>query len=425
MAVIVLDGTLALDLAVAIQAFGQRPAVFQKIRAESQSPYEIELCGMPPVNCPTLGFSIGDLHPMTRVATADTVLVPGLEDPLAPQDPAALAAIAEAARNGARLVSLCGGAFVLGQAGVLDGHQATTHWALADEFRAAFPRVRLVERALYIDDGQVLTSGGMLAATDLCLHVLRRDFGQAYANDMSRLLVSPPHRSGGQSQYTKSPAMPPNGSLASVMAWITDHLGDPLTLESVAAEAHMSSRTLARRFRAETGDSVQDWIAMRRVELARGLLEDSAMTISQIAYAAGFGSTESLRRHFRAATGTSPRDYRQTFNAKADRAPLPMAARGSSVATRTLRNRRLANRSAAVCARPTVPHTTDLSRLSAACLHECGSARTAMSPMARISCGLSSTDCAFRFSCRWASDVVPGIGSACGDPWSCQASATC
>jgi transcriptional regulator GlxA family with amidase domain len=255
---------------------------------------------------------------MARVATADTVLVPGLEDPLSPQDPGALEAIAEAARNGARLVSLCGGAFVLGQAGVLDGHQATTHWALAEEFRAAFPRVRLVEQALYIDDGQVLTSGGMLAATDLCLHVLRRDFGQAYANDMSRLLVSPPHRSGGQSQYTKTPAMPPNGSLAPVMAWMIDHLVEPLTLESVAARAHMSSRTLARRFRAETGDSVQDWIALRRVELARGLLEDSGMTISQIAYAAGFGSTESLRRHFREATGTNPRDYRQTFSAKAD-----------------------------------------------------------------------------------------------------------
>jgi transcriptional regulator GlxA family with amidase domain len=327
-AVIVLDGTLALDLAVAIQAFGPRPAVFQKIRAENESPYEIELCGTPPVNCPTLGFSIGELHPMARVATADTVLVPGLEDPLSPQDPGALEAIAEAARNGARLVSLCGGAFVLGQAGVLDGHQATTHWALAEEFRAAFPRVRLVEQALYIDDGQVLTSGGMLAATDLCLHVLRRDFGQAYANDMSRLLVSPPHRSGGQSQYTKTPAMPPNGSLAPVMAWMIDHLVEPLTLESVAARAHMSSRTLARRFRAETGDSVQDWIALRRVELARGLLEDSGLTISQIAYAAGFGSTESLRRHFRAVTGTSAREYRQTFSAKADSAPLRAEKRG-------------------------------------------------------------------------------------------------
>jgi AraC family transcriptional activator FtrA len=319
-AVIVLDGTLALDLAVAVQAFGQRPAVFQKIRAENESPYEIELCGTPPVSCPTLGFSLGELHPVARAATADTVLVPGLDTALEPQDPGALAAIAEAARNGARLVSLCAGAFVLGQAGVLDGHRVTTHWALADEFRAAFPRVQLVEQALYIDDGQVLTSGGMLAATDLCLHLLRRDFGQAYANDMSRLLVSPPHRSGGQSQYAESPAMPPNGSLAPVMAWMADHLSEPLTLETVAAQAHMSSRTLARRFRAETGCSVQYWIALRRVEQARGLLEESSMTVSQIAYAVGFGSTESLRRHFRAVIGTNAREYRQTFSAKASSA---------------------------------------------------------------------------------------------------------
>src|ERR1700761_8055465 len=320
-AIIVLDGTLALDLAVAVQAFGPRPAVFQKIRAENESPYEIELYGTPPVSCPTLGFSIGELHPVARAATADTVLVPGLDTALEPQDPRALAAIAEAARNGARLVSRCAGAFVLGQAGVLDGHTVTTHWALAAEFRAAFPRVRLTEQALYVDDGQVLTSGGMLAATDLCLHLLRRDFGQAYANDMSRLLVSPPHRSGGQSQYTKSPAMPLNGSLAPVMAWMLDHLTEPLTLESVAAQAHMSSRTLARRFRSETGDSVQDWIALRRVELARGLLQGSGMTISQIAHATGFGSTESLRRRFRAATGTSASEYRRTFSATAGLSP--------------------------------------------------------------------------------------------------------
>ena len=119
--------------------------------------------------------------------------------------------------------------------------------------------------------------------------------------------------------------MPPNGSLAPLMAWMSDHLSEPLTLEAVAAQAHMSSRTLARRFRAETGGSVQEWIALRRVELARGLLEDSGMTISQIAYAAGFGSTESLRRRFRAATGTSPRDYRQTFSAKAGIALSPEA----------------------------------------------------------------------------------------------------
>jgi AraC family transcriptional activator FtrA len=317
-AVVVLGGTFALDLAVAIQAFGRRPAVFQKIRRESQSPYEIELCGKPPTTSAMLGFSIAELHPIARAATADTVLVPGLEDPLTPQDPDALAAIAEAARNGARLVSLCAGAFVLGQAGVLSGHQVTTHWALADDFRAAFPGVQLMEHALYVDDGQVLSSGGMLAAADLCLHVLRRDFGQSYANDISRLLISPPHRSGGQSQYTKNLATPMTSSLAPVMAWMLDHLNEPLTLQSVSAQAHMSTRTLERRFRAETGDSVQNWIAQRRVEHARGLLENSDMTISQIAHTVGFGSTESLRRHFTTATGTSARQYRQTFSVKPD-----------------------------------------------------------------------------------------------------------
>ena len=330
-AVVVLGGTFALDLAVAIQAFGRRPTVFQKIRDEEHSPYEIELCGQPSIKSTTLGFSIGELHPVARAATADTVLVPGLEDPLTPQDPDALAAIAHAARNGARLVSLCAGAFVLGQAGVLGGHRVTTHWALADDFRAAFPGVQLMEQALYVDDGQVLSSGGMLAAADLCLHVLRRDFGQSYANDISRLLVSPPHRSGGQAQYTKSPARPLTSALAPIMAWMLDRLSEPLTLQSVAAEAHMSSRTLARRFRAETGDSVQNWIARRRVEQARELLEDSDMTISQIAYTVGFGSTESLRRHFNLTTGTSARQYRQTFSADAGTGSArPLDYRGSA-----------------------------------------------------------------------------------------------
>lgn len=314
-AVVVLEGTFALELAVAIQAFGRRPAVFQKIRDEDHSPYEIELCGECPVKRTTLGFSIGELRPMAWAATADTVLVPGLEDPLEPQAPGALAAIAEAARNGTRLVSLCAGAFVLGQAGVLGGHRVTTHWTLAGDFRAAFPDVELMEHALYVDDGQVLSSGGMLASADLCLHLLSSDFGQAYANDISRLLISPPHRSGGQSQYTKNPARSLTSPLAPVMAWMLDHLSEPLTLQSVAAQAHMSSRTLARRFRAETGDSVQGWIAKRRVEQARELLEDSGITISQIAYTVGFGSTESLRRHFSLTTGTSARQYRQTFSA--------------------------------------------------------------------------------------------------------------
>lgn len=308
---IVLGGTFVLDLAVAVQAFGRRPSVFSKIRDEPEAPYEIGVCGFPPT--PTsLGFTIADLKPVDWITGADTVVVPGLEAPWAPQDPVVLGAVARAADDGARLVSLCAGAFVLGQAGVLDGRRVTTHWALADEFRAAFPEADLVEHALYVDDGQILSSGGMLASADLCLYVLGQDHGQSYANDVSRVLVSPPHRTGGQAVYAK-PGPRPSGPLSPVFDWLDEHLTEPLSVGRVAAQVHMSQRTLERRFREETGESLAAWIARRRVERARALLEDSHLSVTQIAHAAGFGSTESMRRHFLTHTGTTPRSYRDTF----------------------------------------------------------------------------------------------------------------
>ncbi|GAA0799849.1 GlxA family transcriptional regulator [Spirilliplanes yamanashiensis] len=331
-AMIVLGGTFVLDLAVAVQAFGRRPSVFSKIRHEPEAPYEVGVCGDAPT--PTsLGFTIADLKPIDWAAGADTVVVPGLEAPWAPQNPAVLAAVARAAQDGARLVSLCAGAFVLGQAGVLDGRRVTTHWALADEFRAAFPRAHLLEHALYVDDGQILSSGGMLASADLCLHVLRHDHGQSYANDVSRVLISPPHRTGGQGQYAKAAPRPASGPLAPVLDWLTEHLAEPLTLQRAAAQAHMSPRTLERRFRAETGDSLAGWIARRRVERARVLLEDSELTVTQVAHAAGFGSTEALRRHFLTHTGTTPRAYRDTFRGVAG----PTADRNTEHAERSRR----------------------------------------------------------------------------------------
>ncbi|WP_156756115.1 GlxA family transcriptional regulator [Actinokineospora pegani] len=280
------------------------------------------MCGR--ASTPTsLGFTIADLKPVDWISGADTVVVPGLESPWEPQDPAVLAAVAKAADDGARLVSLCAGAFVLGQAGVLDGRRVTTHWALADEFRAAFPRAHLLEHAMYVDDGQVLSSGGMLASADLCLHVLGRDHGQSYANDVSRMLISPPHRTGGQAQYAKAPLRPTSGPLAPVLEWLAEHITEPLTLPGVAARAHMSPRTLERRFRAETGDSLAGWIARRRVERARALLEDSDLSVTQVAHAAGFTSTGSLRRHFLAHTGTSPRSYRDAFRGSTPKTPPP------------------------------------------------------------------------------------------------------
>jgi len=311
-AMIVLGGTFVLDLAVAVQAFGRRPSVFSKIREEAEAPYDVGVCGQS-LTPTSLGFSISDLKPIDWIKGADTVVVPGLEEPWAPQDPAVLEAVADAVTAGARMVSLCAGAFVLGQAGVLDGRRVTTHWALADEFRTAFPGVHLVEHAMYVDDGQVLSSGGMLASADLCLYVLGQDHGQSYANDVSRVLISPPHRSGGQAQYAKPSAPPLTGPMAPVLEWLDAHLTEPLSLREVALNAHMSERTLERRFRAEVGESLAGWIARRRVERARALLEDSELTVSDVAHAVGFGSTESMRRHFSAHTGTTPRSYRQTF----------------------------------------------------------------------------------------------------------------
>ncbi len=311
-AIIVLGGTFVLDLAVAVQAFGRRPSVFSKIRQEDEAPYEVGVCGEAPT--PTsLGFSIGDLKPVEWITGADTVIVPGFEAPWAPQDPAVLSAVAKAAGDGARLVSLCAGAFVLGQAGVLDGRRVTTHWALADEFRAEFPRAHLVEHAMFVDDGQILSSGGMLASADLCLYVLGQDHGQSYANDVSRVLISPPHRAGGQAQYAKPVPRQASSSMSRLLDWLAEHIAEPLSLEQVAAQAHMSPRTLVRRFRTETGDTLGGWIARRRVERARALLEDSDLSVSQVAHAAGFGSSESLRRQFLTHMGTSPRSYRDTF----------------------------------------------------------------------------------------------------------------
>jgi transcriptional regulator GlxA family with amidase domain len=312
-AIVVLERTLVLDLAVAVQTFGRKPSAFGRIRDEEASPYDVVICGRAPTTRDTLGFTVDALAGDDSIVTADTVVVTGLDEPQRPHDPEVLAAIAEAGSRGARLVGLCAGAFVLGQAGVLDGHRVTTHWSLADDLRNQFPGAEVHEDELYIDDGQVLTSGGMLAGADLCLHILRTDLGQSYANDVARLLISPPHRAGSQLQYVTGTRSRPGGSLSEVLTWMLENLADDLTVESVAARAHMSRRTLARRFQTELGVSLSGWVAERRIERARALLEDTGRPITDIAYASGFGSLASFRRQFIAHTGVSPREYRAVF----------------------------------------------------------------------------------------------------------------
>jgi transcriptional regulator GlxA family with amidase domain len=312
-AIVVLDTTLALDVAVAVASFGPRPTAFDAIRNEAETPYDVALCGGPTSNLRSVGFATEALAPWDHVATADTIIVPGLDEPDHRREPEALEAIATAADRGARLVSLCVGAFVLGYAGVLAGRRVTTHWALAEPFRREFPDVQLLDDELFVDDGQVLSSGGMLAAADLCLHVLRQDLGQSYANDVSRLLVSPPFRTGGQRQYRAAGSGRGTGTLAPLMEWMLEHLDEDLTLPALAAKAHLSTRTLSRRFESETGRGALQWLAERRVDRARALLEDTTMNVTEIAFAAGFGSLAAFRRQFARLTGTTPAAYRQTF----------------------------------------------------------------------------------------------------------------
>lgn len=312
-AIVVLDGTLALDVAVAIQAFGPRPTAFLAMRDELGSPYDVFVCGGEEAQLRTINMSLRDVQPWSRLAEADTIIVPGLDEPDRRRDEQALAALATAAGRGARLVALCTGAFVLGFAGVLEGRRVTTHWALAEQFRALFPDVKLMDDELFVDDGDILSSGGMLAAADLCLHIIRQDLGQSYANDMSRLLVSPPFRSGGQAQYRTNGPTRTSGTLAPLLEWADAHLHEALTLPMLASKAHMSTRTLSRRFEVETGRGALEWITGRRVERARALLEDTDLSVTDIAFATGFGSLGAFRRQFNKVTGTTPRSYRLTF----------------------------------------------------------------------------------------------------------------
>jgi transcriptional regulator GlxA family with amidase domain len=214
----------------------------------------------------------------------------------------------------ARIMSICTGAFVLAEAGLLDGRPATTHWAYADAFRRRYPQVNLDPDVLFVDDGAVLTSAGVAAGIDLCLHVIRNDHGSDVANRAARRCVVPPWRDGGQSQFIERP-LPETGDsgTAATRSWALQRLEEPIDLADLARHASMSVRTFTRRFRDETGMSPGKWLLSQRVEHARRLLEGTDLPIDGVARRAGFGTTASLRQHLHAAVGVPPATYRRTF----------------------------------------------------------------------------------------------------------------
>ncbi|MET9590774.1 helix-turn-helix domain-containing protein [Streptomyces sp. NPDC006516] len=320
-AVLALDGVIPFELGIPQRIFGRarKPGP----PGEDEPVYDIVTCSVrPPGPVRTdADFSIMVEHGPEALAAADTVVVPASyelgpvyeEGRLTDELAAAFAFI----RPGTRMVAICTGGYALAAGGYLDGRPATTHWASADHFQRLFPQVRVDPDVLFIDDGDVLTSAGVAAGIDLCLHIVRRDHGTAVANDVARRTVVPPHRDGGQAQYIQRPLPEPRSATTTgARAWALGRLEQPILLRDLAQRESMSVRTFTRRFREEVGVSPGQWLTQQRVERARQLLESSDLSIDQVARDAGFGTATSLRQHVQAALGVSPTVYRRTFRSE-------------------------------------------------------------------------------------------------------------
>ncbi|WP_454855931.1 helix-turn-helix domain-containing protein [Promicromonospora soli] len=263
----------------------------------------------------TIGYSVLVDAGLEALREADTVVVPGWQPPEAAAPEAVLEALRAAHRRGARVVAICTGAFVLAQAGLLDGRRATTHWRNAARLAEDHPEVQVDEDVLYVDHGDVATSAGSGAGIDLCLHLVRSDHGAAYAAQVARNMVLPPHREGSQLQYATQPAPArADASLAPLLEWAASRLDTPLTLSRLAEHAGLSSRTLARRFAEQLGISPGQWLLRQRLDAARVLLEQTCLPVEAIATRVGLTSAVNLRRRFRAHLGTTPGAYRRTFS---------------------------------------------------------------------------------------------------------------
>jgi AraC family transcriptional regulator, transcriptional activator FtrA len=300
----------AFELGIACEAFGLDRT------AAGLPRYDFAVCAERAGPLPTTsGFTVTASHGLRRLAAADLILVIGAAPPTPPPPAALLAELRRAAQRGATVASACTGAFVLAAAGLLDGRRAATHWMHAGLLAASYPQVTVETDRLYVEDGPVVTSAGAAAAIDLCLHLIRREHGAEIANGVARQMVVPPHRTGGQSQYIEVAVPEPRAAreLAATLEWAQHHLDRPLTVDALAARALMSPRTFARRFRQQTGTTPRSWLNQQRVVLAERLLERGSETVAAIAARSGFGSPDTLRRHFARARGVTPEDYRRAF----------------------------------------------------------------------------------------------------------------
>jgi transcriptional regulator GlxA family with amidase domain len=263
------------------------------------------------------GFGITPTGGLELADDADLIAIPA--HPIGTEAPeAVLAALRAAHERGAWILSVCSGAFLLGEAGLLDGRRCTTHWMYAEELGRRFPKAMVAVNSLYVEDDRVLTSAGTAAGIDACLHLVRKVHGSGVATALARRMVVPPHRDGGQAQFVEAP-MPrvrATDSLGSLLTWIVEHLDQPITVDDLAARSHMAPRTFARRFRSEVGTTPHDWLTGQRVLLARRLLEDTDLAVDAVAVHAGFGDAAALRHHFSRRLGATPHGYRTTFRTR-------------------------------------------------------------------------------------------------------------
>jgi transcriptional regulator GlxA family with amidase domain len=304
-----LDDISPLDLGAVAEIFGID-------RDLTTGWYEFTVCGQRRGQIATRGgLRLTVDRDLGELSASDTIVVPPVTRYVTERPPTSLLdGLVAAHGRGCRIVSVCLGAFVLAAAGLLDGRRATTHWRYCTELAESYPAVEVVPDVLYVDAGDVLTSGGVAAAIDLCLHIVRQDFGADIANRLARRLVVGPHRDGGQAQFVEHPVhASPDGPLGPALAWALERLDENLTIEQLADCANMSRRTFYRHFQDSTGTTPRRWLIAQRVLHACRLLETTDLTIDEVARRSGFGDTSAVRKHFTSRVGLSPTAYRRAF----------------------------------------------------------------------------------------------------------------
>jgi transcriptional regulator GlxA family with amidase domain len=309
-AAVVLNGVAPFELAVACEVFGID-------RSDLGVPaYRFLVCAaeLPPIRT-SIGFTIDTPHGLEGLREADLIVVPPGQGTHGTPPPSLLEELRRAHDRGARIMSVCTGAFILAAAGLLDGRRATTHWAHAAELAERHPNIKLDPGVLYVDDGDILTSAGTAAGIDLCLHIVRQDHGAEIANVVARRMVVAPHRDGGQAQFVDQPLpdLPACDPFTETLVWVEQHLDDLISVEDLASRSAMSPRTFARRFRATTGTTPHQWLLRQRVLLAQRLLETTDLSVDLIAGRCGLGTATNLRQHFQRLLRTTPNAYRRTF----------------------------------------------------------------------------------------------------------------